>query len=559
MILIVGGLAVVIALSTVSNRLGIAPPLILMLVGVGVSLLPFVSSIRIDPEWILAGVLPGLLYAGAVAIPTVNLRRDFFAIGGLAVLLVVISSVVLGFIIHLVIPEVGLALGIALGAILSPTDAAATTIVRRLGVSSRVGTILQGESLLNDATALVLLRSAIAAIAASVSAWKVIGDFLWAALAAAVIGALVGWVGVRLRGVVHNPAPATAISFLLPFIVYILSELVHASGLVAVVAAGIVAAELGPKYLDARQRLAERSNWQTLEFLLEGTVFLAMGLELYGLVVDLNRDHETLRLAIGVAGLAFVVIVLVRWMYVAVLVHGTSASADRRVERAERWRKARAANGADGNRPPDDSRRARRRQALRERRDEVMERLDQASPAVRARFDNRLKQIRTRIRRYLADVDYLLREPLGFKEASLLTWAGLRGVVTLAAAQTLPLTTPHRSLLVLIAFMVAGGSLVLQGGTLTALVKALGLTGQDAAPEGEWAKLRAELGQAADRVPAPTDQPADQIALAKVHAMRQTLLDLRSAGTYTSKSLATVLAELDAEEISLQLRLSSEG
>ena len=567
--------AVVVALSAISDRLGIAPPLILMLVGVGISFLPFVQSIVIQPEWILEGVLPPLLYATAIAMPTVDLRRDFSAIGGLSVILVVISAVLLGLVLHWLIPDISLPMGIALGAILSPTDAAATTIVKRLGVPGRVRIILQGESLLNDATSLVILRSAVAAIAVSVSFWHVIGSFLWAAAVAAIIGIIVGWAGVRIRQLIHDSAAATAISILIPFVAYFPTELCHASGFVAVVAAGLTAAQLGPTHLEARQRVSEQMNWHTIEFLLEGAVFLGMGLELYGLMVDLHRTHEKLWLAFAMAGLAIVMTLVIRWVYLDLLLHGMSDKANRQAERTEKLRRLRDSvrpastpdqpeSDPSASTPADKPKlsfreafRHNRNQALRKRGKQLRTRMNQADPATRARFDRRMRQLRARFQRYLADVDYLIHQPLGIKEGTLLTWAGMRGVVTLAAAQTLPQNIPHRSLLIVIAFLVAAGSLVLQGGTLPWLVKVLGLAGQDGIPEGEWDTLQEALDKAADEGKWD-DLPPEQVPLAKVRAKRQALLDLRSTGTYSSHCLSLAMTRLDAQEISLQAALSAE-
>ena len=617
MVIAVLAVAIVIALSAVSDRLGIAPPLILMLVGVGISFLPFMGPVEIDPEWILAGILPPLLYAAAISIPTVELRRDFSAVGGLAIVLVVLSAGALGVIFHWLIPGISLPLAIALGAILSPTDAAATTIVKRLGVPGRVGTILQGESLLNDATALVLLRSAIAATAASVTFWGVISDFLWAALAAVVIGVVVGWVGVQVRKLVHHSAPATAISLILPFVAYVPAEYVHASGLVAVVAAGITSAQLGPKNLDARQRIAERANWHTLEFLLEGAVFLAMGLELSTLITDVHTEHDSLWLAVGMAGLAIVVTLVVRGIYLTFLLRGISARTSRKVKRSDTMKKAREKAqetfrtrsqiveqhlsaiegsgtdaGAGGTAPvgPDANRALMRRDSLPRldmspeilaRHPELKDRFDHIDPAVHARMRDRYERVRTQIKRYIADVNYLILQPLGVKEGALLTWAGMRGVVTLAAAQTLPTDSPHRSLLILIAFFVAAGSLVIQGGTLSFVVKKLGLAGQDSVGSDEWPRLKEELDEAEHKgvyfLPDKTTNadpssprtgtwhtldgkvvPENQVPLARIRAERQVLLELRSTGEYSSQTLSTALAELDAEEMSIQLRLSGE-
>ena len=179
LILIVLALLVIAAATTLEPRLGLAAPLVLVVMGIGASFLSFVPAVKIEPEWILAGVLPPLLYSAAVSIPAVEFRRDFTAISGLSVVLVVVSAVALGAFFAWLIPGLGLGWGIALGAIVSPTDAVATSIVEKVGASSRVTTVLKGESLINDATALVLLRAAIVGVGASVSLWGVLGNFVF--------------------------------------------------------------------------------------------------------------------------------------------------------------------------------------------------------------------------------------------------------------------------------------------------------------------------------------------------------------------------------------------
>ena len=162
MLYLVVGLLAIAAATLFAGRLGVAAPLLLVLLGIGVSVLPWAPDVEIEPEWVLAGVLPPLLYSASAALPAMDFRREFGTIRGLSVVLVVDSSLVLGVFLAWAL-DVDLAWGIALGAIVSPTDAVATSIVKRLGVSRRAVTMLEGESLLNDATALVLLRAAIAA------------------------------------------------------------------------------------------------------------------------------------------------------------------------------------------------------------------------------------------------------------------------------------------------------------------------------------------------------------------------------------------------------------
>jgi NhaP-type Na+/H+ or K+/H+ antiporter len=208
LVVIVLALVAFAAVRVLADRIGVAAPLLLVLLGVGVSLLPGVPAVEVDPEWVLAGILPPLLFSSAVAMPAVDFRRAFGAVSGLSVVLVVVSAVVIGLLLTLLVPGLGLAGGIALGAILSPTDAAATAIARRVGVTSRVVTVLEGEGLLNDATALVLLRAAIAASAASVTVGGVVGRFALAVVVAVVLGVVVGQLGLWVRHRVPDP-PST--------------------------------------------------------------------------------------------------------------------------------------------------------------------------------------------------------------------------------------------------------------------------------------------------------------------------------------------------------------
>ncbi|MFE7507509.1 cation:proton antiporter [Promicromonospora sp. NPDC057488] len=563
----------IIAVTALAPKAGVAAPLVLVVLGAGVSLLPWVPAVEIPPEVILGGVLPPLLYSAAVGLPSMDFRRDFTAIGGLSVTLVVISSVLLGLLFRWLIPGIDLATAIALGAIVSPTDAVATSIVKRLGASPRSVTMLEGESLLNDASALVLLRSAIAATAASVSLWGVVGDFAYAALVAVAIGVPVGWLGLRVRRRLGHAALSTAMSFVVPFVAYIPAEELGASGLVAVVAAGLVTGNGSPRYLRPQDRIAERSNWHTVELLLEGAVFLIMGIELFGLIEDAEAGTGSVWQAAVVAAVASLAILLVRTAFVTPLI---------------------AIQG----------RRARRGEAVRETLTAFQDRIDQRAAATpppaepaeggrgrkgRRSTAERLERIQGTLRRRTADIDYDLSRPLGWREGTLLVWAGMRGVVTLAAAQTLPADTPGRSFLILVAFGVAFGTLLVQGSTLPWVARRLGLVGQDTA--GDLPALRREQERAARAFLAephrPDGTPYDagvvarvrkdtfrehesqdedavltkerfiqyrELRLATIAAQREELLAARSAGTFDSAQLGTALDLLDAEQIAVEMR-----
>jgi CPA1 family monovalent cation:H+ antiporter len=595
-LLLIGVIAAVaiVTVTALAPRVGVSAPLLLVALGVAISLVPAVPAVEIEPEWILGVVLPPLLYATSVSMPTMDFRRDLTAISGLSVLLVVATSVVLGLLFSRLIPGVSLATGIALGAVLSPTDAVATSIVRKSGVSPRIVTVLEGESLLNDASALVLLRSAVAATAASVSLWEVATDFLFAVVVAVAIGALVGKVSLMVRTRLSDPHLTTAISFIVPFVAYIPAEHLGASGLVATVAAGLVAGS-GSVRLRPQDRIAEAANWRTLELLLEGAVFLLMGLELYGLVLEVQEDHGSVWVAVGLGAMAAAVVLVVRAGYVAYLL----ATLRRRARRGVTMRGYLSAindrTDALQSMSPDELARVpvparppgARRRLLRRRRPVV----DPDAPP-----ETRFAGLRVRVTRRIADIDYLQAEPLGPREGVVLVWAGMRGVVTLAAAQSLPRDTPHRALLLLVAFVVAAGTLLVQGGTLGWVVRRLGLARDGVDDRAELDRLTAEMMRAAtemldrpdlcrpdgsaytpvvleqarrisqrqkeqvdDDVLADEDRASvaaqvRELRLALLDAQRDALLRLRDLGTASSGALTEALKVLDADQISLELR-----
>jgi NhaP-type Na+/H+ or K+/H+ antiporter len=551
------GLLAIAAAQTFGGRLRRAAPLLLVLLGIGVSLLPFIEPIVIEPEWILAGVLPPLLYSASAAMPAMDFRRDFTAISGLSVVLVVVSSVLLGLFFSWVIPDLSLAWGIALGAIVSPTDAVATSIVKGLGVSPRSVAILEGESLLNDATALVILRAGIAGAAAAVSLWAVFGQFVYAVAVAAFLGFVVGRVNLRVRGRIRDPAVNTVVSFTVPFLASIPAELLGASGLVAAVVAGLVTGRGAARVLSPQHRLSDMQNWRAIEVVLEGGVFLVMGLQLYTIVGGVRDEHQGFALPILVAGGALLLTVLIRTGYVALLLWGTRKRTDRGAEAKPGMTDLKSRLDADepftfNAQEMVSSRRARDARGRRR------------EPSAR-----RLEQLNIRLRRGMADIDYFLAQPLGWREGVIVVWAGMRGAVTLAAAQTLPADPPNRSLLILIAFLVAVSSLLLQGGTISAVVGWVKPTGRNVAVDRDEHVQLMELLEAtaiaATVEPSPTqpapplDGAAKKQGLGIIDAQREVLLDARDDGMFSSAALTAALDVLDADQISLELRGAPSG
>jgi len=561
---------VIVAVTSFAPRVGVAAPLLLVLIGMGVSLLPFVPAIEVEPELILAVVLPPLLYSSATNMPTMDFRRDFRTISAFSVVLVVVSAVVVGFVLDRLVPGMGLATGIAVGAVVSPTDAVATSIVRKAGVSPRIVTVLEGESLLNDASALVLLRSAIVATAGTVSLWGVAGDFVYAVVVAVVVGYAVGRLHVWARGHLSQTTSNVALSFVVPFVAFLPAEHLGASGLVAAVTAGLVTGSAAPRALRARDRVTEHAVWRTIELLLEGAVFLVMGLEVFALVEDVDHAHGSVWTALGVGAVTATLVVALRSVFVAWSVWELSRRADRNPQVRD-WlthAEARLDAGETVSPPP---RRGRRR----------------ARTAVQG------TEARRRVRRRIADIDYLTAERFGPREGVVLVWAGMRGVVTLAAAQSLPSDTPQRSLLVLVAFVVAAGTLLVQGATLPWVVRRLDLTGREEDDREALAALHAALRRAAverlddPRLRQPDGTPYPPSAIEQVRervialdteaeedaelaardratdlrlqalvlqAQRAELLHLRDLGTYPSAALRRALAEIDAVQIGLELR-----
>ena len=218
--------AAVLVVTALAERLNFSAPLLLMLVGIGASFLPFVQVPQLTTEVVLLGFLPPLLYATAIRTSLIDFRANKRSIGALSVVLVVVTALGVGLITWWILP-VDFAVAFALGAVVAPPDAvAATSIARRVGLPRQLVTILEGESLVNDATAITCLRVAIAAIGGAVSVAEVTGGFLIAAGGGVLVGLLVAAVVVPIRRRITQPVFDTAISLLVPFAAYVLS-LIH--------------------------------------------------------------------------------------------------------------------------------------------------------------------------------------------------------------------------------------------------------------------------------------------------------------------------------------------
>lgn len=553
--LLVAGMLMIAGAAVAGPRLGIAAPILQVAMGVAASFVPTLAVIRVDPEIVLEGILPPLLYAAAVSVPTMNFRREFSAISGLSVLLVIGTSLGLGLFFWLIIPEMGFALGVALGAIISPTDAVAISIIRKSPVSKRVIALLDGESLLNDASALVLLRAMIVATATAFSYWGAIGTFVYSVTLALVCGGAVGFMSLAVRSRITEPTVNTLLSFTVPFVAAIPTTLLGGSGLVAAVVAGLWTSIRAPRLLPPRNRLSDVENWRTVELVLEGTVFLIMGLQLRTIVGEVQAEVAGVWLAILIAVGALALTILLRAAFVAPLLGLIRL-------------------------------RAGSNEKLRQHLDDLQERL--TTPEGRQETANQMtarwrklhrysaEEIRGNLERFsqriqmgISDLEYFSKQPLGWRDGAIVVWAGMRGAVTVAAAQTLPEDTPLRPMLVFIAFVVALLSLLIQGGTIGLLVRALSPRNVDpaqaAAENAERTELSSLLRRSADMVAKPSDSaPSGQTfasavdyRLAVLDAQRAALLDARDYGAFDADLLAQELANLDAIQITIEMRRDS--
>ena len=421
--LVLGLLIAVAALVTVARRLGIAYPIFLVIGGLVLGLVPRVPRVQVDPDLIFLIVLPPLLYLAAYFTPVRSLRANLGTIGSLAVGLVILSACAVAALARALVPGLSWSAAFALGAIVAPPDAiAAVAVTRRLAVPRQIVTILEGESLLNDATALTIYSIALAVAAGAVfSPTGAVVRFAGAILGGCAIGIAVGWVIAHIRARIEDTPVEMTISLLTPYAAFLPADRLDASGVIATVAAGLFLGHRGSHIMGADARLTGRAVWETITFLLNGFVFIVMGLEVPLLLRTVPPSLAIRLVGIGVAVTALLVLVRALWLFATV------------------WLP---------------QRRAGRRDAL-------------ACSLV-------------------------------------LSWAGMRGVVSLAAALALPLTLPGgqpfpaREAVVIVTLTVIVLTLVGQGLTLPALIRALRL-GTDAGLREEEARARQRLLEAATR------------------------------------------------------------
>ena len=469
LLFVIAAVVVVVLVHWIGDRTGLPAAALLTLVGIGYALLPG-PNLPLEPHLVLTVVLPPLLYSAALDSSLLDIRRNLRTVVSLSVVLVLLTAVLVGVGFSLFVTGATLAAGIALGAAVAPPDpVAALAVGRRVGLPPRLITLIQGEGLLNDATALTTLTVAVAAArGGNFNGWTALGQFVLAAVGGVVAGLVVA-VCVRLiRRWSSDPLALNAVSLVTPFAAYLLGEAVHVSGVLAVVVAGLVVGHDSSRMVSGAGRLQVTAVWRLVDFLLEGLVFLLIGQQLPTVVRGLG-EYSTATIAVA-AAISVGVVLVFRPLWL-LLTQSLPRSLHTRL------------GGRDDE--------------------------DDGEPRGSDRLTGR--------------------------EVVVLSWAGTRGVISLAAIFTLPRLTdagtpfPDRDLLLFCTFLVVLVTLVGQGLTFAPLVRALGLR----ADAADQARLRnharsASVEAGLQRLEEMTREEHDAVDDRAIEALR-TYLEARLA------------------------------
>ena len=415
------------AVAALAERMRAPAPSLLVLAGLAVALVPGVPDVQVTPQVVSLVVLPPLLFAAAQDVPVRDLRTVVGPVVALAFGLVAVTAVVVAVAVHAVLPEVPLAAAFVLGAVLASTDpVAVTALSRRLRLPPRVATLVQAESLFNDATSLVLFTVAVDVVVSGgpVDLGAAAVTFVVLGAGGAAVGAAAAGVAAFVRGRTEDSLVETSVALLTPYAAYVAAESAHTSGVTAVVVCGVVLAGRGPLLTRAATRLQVSAVYEVLVFLLESVVFAVIGLQLPLLVRRLGTDEHGGTGFVLPALLVVAATVLVRMLWV--------------------WPTARL-------------------------------------PRLLSRGS--------------------ARSAPSWRSIAVVSWAGTRGVVPLAAALSIPLTVqggrpfPARGLLLVLATSVIVVTLVGQGLTLAPLVRRLGVLDDPAAAREEELRVPGVLGR----------------------------------------------------------------
>lgn len=416
--LILAAIALLAAISLgelAADRIGIPAPVLLTIGGIAWAAVPDAPLIELDPDVVLTLIIPLLLYSAALRTGLRELRADARALSLLSIGLVLATAAAAAVAAKLLVSGMSWPAALALGAVVAPTDAvAALAVSRRAGMPERMVTLLSGESLLNDATALTLLGVAVEASSGhQVTAARGLALFLLASVGGAAIGAAAAGLIILLRRRLDNPLIENSLSLITPLIAFLPAQTLHCSGVLAVVVAGLILGRLSPRLLSGASRLQTQTVWDLVNFVLEAFTFLVLGMQV-PTVIDALHGRSAASMAIASLGVVLAVL-LVRpaWVFAFMRLPGPVTLRDRHSTQPPSWRVSAG-----------------------------------------------------------------------------LSWAGMRGVVTVAAAFSIPQTIdghpfPARAEVQFLAFAVAAATLLLEGSTFASVLRRLGLQ-----PDRRRAQLR---------------------------------------------------------------------
>ncbi|HET9085193.1 MAG TPA: Na+/H+ antiporter [Candidatus Limnocylindrales bacterium] len=510
-------LAVAVGIRYLARRVAIAEPILLLAAGVLLGLYPNLPQVELEPDIVFALFLPPILFAAAYFTPIRDFRADARAILLLAVGLVLFTAVAVGLVAQAVIPTMSLAAALTLGAIVAPPDAvAATAIFRRLGVPRRIVTILEGESLVNDATSLTLYRAAAAVATAAVAIGTItfspaatLVDFLVIGAGGVLVGVLIGLVMTALLRRTGDPVLEIAVTLIAPPTTYLFAERFGVSGVLAVVIAGLITGRRAARVLSPDARLLGSGAWQILIWAINAVVFMAIGLQLPTILAGLSATPASVLIGYGVAISATVILARIVWALPSPYLTPGRMTAEEKA----------------------------------------------AYPTLRV--------------------------------AAVVSWAGMRGVVSLAAALALAPDFPERPLILYLTFCVIVATLVGQGLTLPWVIRKLRMTATGDGTDGEETHARLAAVDAGlarvkelredypDHLPlldqimdelehevshvAPRDIPIDEaqrealdhraIRAAVRDAEREAVIQLRDDGVINDETLRRIELELDLEAV----------
>jgi monovalent cation/hydrogen antiporter len=478
--LILGLLLVGALLTGLARRLKMPYPVLLALIGLGLAFAPGLPDLSLDPQLILALFVAPVLLDAAYDASLRDLKDNWWPVASLTLIAVGLTVVAVALVIRLFLPDIPWPAAIALGAIVAPPDAsAASAVLRTLRLPHRVLVVLEGESLFNDASALLIYRAAVGLIASNSGTFvAAVPSLLIVGLASALVGVLWARLTVPLLLRFQEVGPAVLMQFLTVFLVWILADQLHLSPIITMVCNAITVARTAPTKITARLRIPSYAVWEVMVFVLNILIFIFVGFELKPLLHRLNPGEWGHYLTIGGTICATTILVRIAWVM---------------------------------------------------------------SYNSFVRLKNRLFGVHLPPR----------LTPPTLQSGIMVSWCGMRGIVTLAAALALPDTFPYRDLLLFTAFAVVLGTLILQGLTLRPLMVALRFAG-DRVIDDEVRSARAELTRAALQV---LDNEAVSEARTAVRREYEARLAAATVEAHTGTNGGSELALIQSRAIAAERRI----